>query len=144
MSDRTRKIVVFGIAGLALVWAVFNSPFMNDSAKLTDSSIIETIDNQMEMTGTVRPESEIEPSSDWQGDPFPRRRAVHKAGPVSKPAETLTLTAISKSGSSFMAIINGSVLSEGGTVGSWRVESIDHNSVVLSSGGAKRVLKVGR
>jgi len=145
MSDRTRKAIVFGAAGIALVWVFFNSPFMDDDTQpMMNDTMTEVVDNQMGVTEVNQSTHPSEVTGEWQGDPFPRQRAVRRTETVSKPAETFKLTAISKSGSSYMAIINGSVLSEGESIGSWHVDAINHNSVVLSSGSAKRVFKLGR
>ncbi len=154
MSDKRRKIIVFSILAIAIVWGIWNNPL---------SSKKET--RQSEEQPAVRGEADIPDASEpamnaaaapdrseesmldgWKGDPF-RRKIVSRT--VAAPArinkdETLKLSAISTQGSNSMAIINGKVLSRDGVIDGWAVAEIDAESVLLVKGSRNLKLNLKR
>ena len=148
MTERRRKVIVFAVLVVAVIWGIYNNPF--SSGKEPDASL--SVD-QPSVNATEMPAqgNEVVRSSrygdlkDWKADPFRR-----DAAPTSTPnvrVETgpyFNLSAISKSDRQSMAIINGRVIGEDGEIDGWAVMEIGAKSVVLSKGSDEIELKLRR
>lgn len=144
MTEGKRKTIVFGLAGIALVWAIFNSPLMDRGGRSGDVLTESTVEQQPILPRNSISTTRQVVTEDWHGDPFPRKGSKRRVEAAPRETQSFRLSAISKAGSSYMAVVNGSVLSDGSLIEGWRVTGIDDKSVVLSNGSSRKVLKLGR
>ncbi len=144
MTEGKRKAIVFGIAGMALAWAFFNSPLMENNAGSGDAVTEPTAELQSVLAQNSISTTLQASADEWRGDPFPRKGSARQVEAAPRETQTFKLSAISKAGSSYMAVVNGSVLSDRSAIEGWRVIRIDDKSVVLTNGSSKKVLKLGR
>jgi len=147
MNESLRKKLVFGLLAVAIVWGIWNNPFKGDDVTDLGGS---SVDPGTMLGDTLTDVIESGPSDvdyavaeEWGSDPFPRSRtkAIERS---TEPVVRLKLSAISASGGSYMAIINGSVVSENSTIEGWKVASISSSEVTLNKSGRSKKLKVGR
>ncbi len=148
MSESLRKKLVFGLLAVTVIWGIWNNPFQSDVATDPDIQPVDSSSAPIDTLAgrTEGPTEYVEYSApeSWAGDPFPRSRAREDVSFADAPEAALNLTAISASGGTYMAIINGSVVSVNSSIEGWNVTSISQKEVVLQKAGRKRTLKVGR
>ncbi len=148
MTDKRRKIIVFSILAIAVVWGIWNNP-------LSSKKEIKQVEKQPAMLGEADMPSggdtEVMPGNTtkfnyggWKGDPFRRKTVSRKVVRPKKEEIELKLSAISTHGKKSMAVINGKVLGNDGVIDGWAVAEIDDESVLLVKGSRNIRLSLKR
>lgn len=149
MSEKKRKFIVYAILVLAVIWGIWNNPLSDGKKKLCDDPrSVSCSDHAMSQPAASRsPVTANLPDLDsWENDPFVRvKTSAKRARKVRQDQDwNFKLSAISSNGYGSMAIIDGQIVSERGTIDDWTVAEIDDNSVVLTKSSNKIELTLKR
>ncbi|MEA2031423.1 MAG: general secretion pathway protein GspB [candidate division Zixibacteria bacterium] len=143
MNESLRKKIVYGVAAIALVWAVYN--FQSDSNKSSKGNNLVTSERLVaESVVTRTPEKPLDvehyQSLKWGSDPF---RIPTKTQEVQVQQNiNWNLSGIVYSSDNPMAIINATTVSVGDTVDNARVVKINRKMVILDYKGSQITLTV--
>ena len=141
MTERNRKILVFGVLLVAIIWGAWNlMPHGNgDSAEeLVAGQSDPDPDAAIQQAAITTPRAFSTDSLTWKEDPFARRSMVSGRSKTSKPEISFQLAAISAQAENAMALINGNVVRVGDEVAGWEVATIEPQSVLLRQGKRSR------
>lgn len=143
MNESLRKKIVYGVAAIALVWAVYN--FQSDSNKSSKGNNLVTSERlvaESVVTHTPKKPLDVEhyQSLKWGSDPF---RIPTKTQEVQVQQNiNWNLSGIVYSSDNPMAIINATTVSVGDTVDNARVVKINRKMVILDYKGSQITLTV--
>ncbi|MBD3218354.1 MAG: hypothetical protein GF310_08760 [candidate division Zixibacteria bacterium] len=143
MTEKKRKKIVYGIFVIAVIWGIFNFPFgrrQNDNVSPEDRPYPEEGEIQKALVSGQGSISNPDFTADWGDDPFAQKTA--KPQPSSKGSTNLSLSAISKSGDDFWALINGKALTKGDQINGWKLIEIAKTSARLSKDGKTIILNI--
>ena len=143
MTDKKRKRIVYAIFVIAVIWGLFNFPFGRKSEQYVYSE-----DNAYEtgneiglvLAGTSDDPSRLDLSSGWGEDPFAQKTANVRAVPVISQA--FNLSAVSKSGDNFWALIDGKAMTIGDEINGWTLTGISPSSARLQKDGKTITLNI--
>lgn len=148
MTEKRRKSIVYGILVVAIIWGIWNNPFAAKKKEMDTPQPVPANSAQVANAGIAAPVVAGDDSIgglSWKDDPFVRDRAPRRhTDAVSKKAVQYKLSAISTSGGGSMAIVNGQILKQGGTIDDWMVAGIDDNAVLLKKGSENLKLTLRR
>jgi hypothetical protein len=138
MTERRRKTLVFGTLAVAIVWGIWNNPF--SAAKIQHADVAEpmpsdTLLQQQANTESVTADGQFAEDI-WRGNPFARRgvACTSTSVPLLESRPSFALSAVSESGGSRMAVINGRVVAPGDKIDGWMVSKIADGTVTLADG----------
>jgi len=149
VTEKRRKIAVFGILILAVIWGVWNNPFAShgkSDREVSDSMALSDPDptTPVAVAGvTVAAGQDV---IGWQGDPFSRKKrtSVSRRAPVVAARTDFRVSAISSQGGEYMAVVNGKVVQKGDLIAGWTVAEIEELSVLLTRGSERLKLTMKR
>lgn len=146
MTEKRRRIVVFGILALAIIWGIWNNPFASRKPAPTGPGSADDPDpQQLAQIAGINGSESARPAlyDDWKDDPFARTRAIRTISKrTTESTPRFRLTAISRQGEGLMAVLDGQVVGLGSTISGWRVTAIGDSTVTLKNGSKSLTLKI--
>lgn len=146
MSDRNRKILVFGILIVTSIWGYFSitgrqakkAAQNSQNSASTTTPVVIPASEQNFMPEDVAARYQAEP---WGVDPFYHAYSPHSASAVSEEV-SLHLLGILYRKMNAQALINGQILKEGDSLEGYEVVKIAPDYVNLQSEQKKLTLRV--
>jgi hypothetical protein len=143
MTEKKRKKIVYGLFIIAVIWGIFNFPFgrsQNENVSSEDKPYPEEGEIQKALASSNAPMISLDLSDEWGDDPFAQKTA--RPQPSAKESINLSLSAISKSGDDFWALINGKALTKGDNINGWKLIEINKTNARLSKDGKTIILNI--
>ncbi len=142
MNERTRKIIVFSLSGLALTWAAMNTgghksppPKPVPAQQPKPQQVLPSADKVVVNIA----KKEQEP---WGRDPF--QQPKHHRATATVPAMEWICSGIMYKAGSPSAFINGQAVQAGDTVDGAKVIAITRRAVKLEHNGKRFTLEISR
>lgn len=142
MTDRNRKIIVFSLLAVAVVWGAWNLlPGGGSGAGGAQAGYSDPDpDDVVKAAAVGTPRAHSKDTLAWSEDPFARRGARTASGKQQPQQVSLHLAAVSARADNAMALINGTVVRVGDKVSGWQVATIEPEAVLLKQGTRSRRL----
>ena len=140
MNAKKRKIIVYAIFVIAVIWGIANNPFGRKKPHWDNTDALNETIQPISAASVGQTENSLNLSDKWGSDPFVQRTAG--AAPQLESRTKFNLTAISKSEGEYWALINGQIVAVNDIIEGWTVTQVTGKSATLSKDGKTISLKI--